>query len=258
MTVTYKELGLDMDEVRDVYRPYTIRPSETIDVGRRKQIIEVGFEKGSYADFYASRGKKFQQNVVGPVRQGLISDGDINFKDLVNLKTGRLLRLDELGFTRSGGPLVSPFAFISVEKGFTKEKILSQIASDWQDSYRKLFGRAAIARIEEDVEGRLFDVYTCKYKQKLAGLVTIYKDKNKLIIDTLVSGDLIGIRGVGTRLMVEIAKIASKENIPLKLWPAKDARIFYEKLGMKEVGRSFEWTAKECEVFYKSYEAIIR
>jgi len=94
-TVTFRELGIDIDEFEEVARPWTTRPDIPIGDGGRN-ILTWGSHKGEYASWFESRGEQFQKNVVGPKRLALIQSGKVSFKDLVDPETGRLYRLDEL------------------------------------------------------------------------------------------------------------------------------------------------------------------
>lgn len=95
VTVTFRELGIDIDEFEEVARPWTTRPDIPIGEGGRN-ILTWGSHKGEYASWFESRGEQFQKNVVGPKRLALIQSGKVSFKDLVDPETGRLYRLDEL------------------------------------------------------------------------------------------------------------------------------------------------------------------
>ena len=94
-TVTFRELGIDMDEFEEVARPWTTRPDIPIGEGGRN-ILTWGSHKGEYASWFESRGEQFQKNVVGPKRFELIKSGNVKFKDLVDPQTGRLKTLEEL------------------------------------------------------------------------------------------------------------------------------------------------------------------
>ena len=104
VTKTFKELGLNINEVEQVHRPYTIRQNKNIDAGGRRRIREVGQHQGSYADWYETRSPRTQMNIVGPNRKRMIDRGDIDFKDLVDPMTGRVLTLQEL----DAGVMVRP------------------------------------------------------------------------------------------------------------------------------------------------------
>jgi hypothetical protein len=95
ITVSYRELGIDIDELEEVARPWTERPDIPIGEGGRN-IVSWGTHQGEYASWFESRGEQFQKNVVGPKRLELIQSGKVKFKDLVDPNTGRLYRLDEL------------------------------------------------------------------------------------------------------------------------------------------------------------------
>ena len=95
VTVSYRELGVDIDEIEDVARPWTERPDIPIGEGSRN-ILTWGEHQGEYASWFESRGEQFQKNVVGPKRLAMIQSGKVKFKDLVDPQTGRLYRLDEL------------------------------------------------------------------------------------------------------------------------------------------------------------------
>lgn len=95
VTVSYRELGIDIDELEEVARPWTERPDIPIGEGGRN-ITDWGTHKGEYSKWFESRGEKFQKNVVGPRRYELIKSGKVTFKDLVDPQTGRLKTLKEL------------------------------------------------------------------------------------------------------------------------------------------------------------------
>lgn len=92
---TWRELGLDRDELEPAIRPYTIRPDVNIDAGGMRAIIESGRHQGDYASWFAKQGRAFQQNVVGPGRLELLDSGKIKFEDLVD-GTGSQRTLKEL------------------------------------------------------------------------------------------------------------------------------------------------------------------
>jgi hypothetical protein len=96
VTKTYKELGLDIEEIKEAYRPYTLRQNKNIDAGGRRKILEVGRHQGNYASWFEGRDDKFKINVIGPKRFELMQQTDMKFQDLVDSKTGRLFTLKEL------------------------------------------------------------------------------------------------------------------------------------------------------------------
>jgi SPP1 gp7 family putative phage head morphogenesis protein len=96
VTPTFKELGLDINEIEDVYRPHVERANKVIGAGGKRKIQQVGFHRGDYSDFFYTKDRAWQQKLVGPKRMDLIDSGRIDFKDLVDFSTGELYTLDEL------------------------------------------------------------------------------------------------------------------------------------------------------------------
>ena len=93
--VSWRELGINMNELEDVYRPYTMRPDKNIDTGGTRTIEEVGFHQGNYASFFDKQSRQFQLNAVGPGRLSLLESGKVQFGDLVT-HGGKLRTLKEL------------------------------------------------------------------------------------------------------------------------------------------------------------------
>lgn len=96
VTKTWRELGLDIDEMEDVARPYTQRGNVNIDAGGRRTIEEVGFHNGDYGTWFADQDRAWRVKAAGPGRVELLDSGDIEFHDLVDRGTGRLRTLKEL------------------------------------------------------------------------------------------------------------------------------------------------------------------
>lgn len=92
---TWRELGLDRDELESAIRPYTIRPDQNIDAGGMRTIIESGRHQGDYASWWAKQNRAFRVNAVGPGRFEMLEAGKIQFSDLVD-GTGRQRTLAEL------------------------------------------------------------------------------------------------------------------------------------------------------------------
>lgn len=99
ITLTYKELGIDLPELEAAARPYTKRPDKNIDTGGRRTILEVGQHQGDYASWFEKQPKAFQLEAVGPRRFELLRAGRVEFADLVDA-SGNLRTLDELAALR--------------------------------------------------------------------------------------------------------------------------------------------------------------
>jgi hypothetical protein len=95
VTKTWRDLGIDRDEIEDAIRPYTIRPDVNIDAGGMRTIIESGRHQGDYASWWAKQDKAFRVNAVGPGRFELLESGKISFSQLVDSQ-GRQRTLKEL------------------------------------------------------------------------------------------------------------------------------------------------------------------
>lgn len=92
---TWRELGLDVEEMEEVYQPWTRRTDVNIDAGRRGHtIIESGFHQGNFASWFNRLSQDDQLNIVGPGRLSLIRSGRVTFSDLVDRTTGRLRLLE--------------------------------------------------------------------------------------------------------------------------------------------------------------------
>lgn len=99
ITKSWRELGIDRDEIEQAIRPYTIRPDQNIDAGGMRTIIESGRHQGDYASWWAKQPEAFKINAVGPGRFELLESGKIEFGDLVDSR-GRQRTLEELGKLR--------------------------------------------------------------------------------------------------------------------------------------------------------------
>lgn len=93
-TKTWDELGFDVEELEQVYRPWVERTEEAIALGGRRDILEVG-QGLDYKDLFFSRGTAFQNNVVGPVRAEMIRQKYVNFEDIIDNK-GNMIPIRDL------------------------------------------------------------------------------------------------------------------------------------------------------------------
>jgi len=99
VTKSYRELGLDIDEMKQSLRPYTERQEKTsIDTGLTRAIYDAGQFNGDFEKFLFSRDTMYQKDLLGPNRYRLIQEGKIKFGGLVD-KDGnlRLLKKDKDG-----------------------------------------------------------------------------------------------------------------------------------------------------------------
>lgn len=90
-TLTYKELGLDIEELKTSLRPYSER-------AEKRKILDAGQFEGDFEKFLFSRDEKYQKDLLGPNRYRLIKDGKLKFGDLVDENGNiRLLKKDKDG-----------------------------------------------------------------------------------------------------------------------------------------------------------------
>ena len=87
VTKTWKELGLNGDEMEEIYRPWVVRGDRAINIGG-VPIIDYGFTDKDYADWWLTRSKAFQNNSIGPFRANLIRSEKLDFEDLVVYNKG--------------------------------------------------------------------------------------------------------------------------------------------------------------------------
>ena len=98
VTIPWRKLGIDIPEMEQVFRPYTIRPEINIGTGRKGKILDHGFHQGSYSSWLAEQSDRFQKNVLGPRRFELYDAKLLGLKDFVNQKTGKLINIKNLKF----------------------------------------------------------------------------------------------------------------------------------------------------------------
>jgi hypothetical protein len=94
-TISWRDLGIPLDELQDAARPYTMRPDKTIGVGGAREIEEYGFHQGDYGSWFEKQSDAFKLNAVGPGRLDMLKSGKVTFGELVDGK-GKLLTLEEL------------------------------------------------------------------------------------------------------------------------------------------------------------------
>ena len=96
--IPWKELGLDIGEMEEAYRPWAYRPEINIDTGRKGKILASGFFQGDYSEWMKTQSDRFQKNILGPMRFELYNSGKVDFKDMVDKLTGKLINLKDLKY----------------------------------------------------------------------------------------------------------------------------------------------------------------
>ena len=102
--LTFREMGLDIDEMEEAYKPYTVRGTVDpvtgvvtpgkIGVGGGR-IIDTGRFLGTYEDFLKLQPEMVQRQILGPGRLELWKSGKVALKDFAD-KNGNIYLLKEL------------------------------------------------------------------------------------------------------------------------------------------------------------------
>lgn len=95
VTPTFREMGIDIDEIEEAYRPWTRRVDAPVGRGGRK-ILAAGFHQGSFVDFYKDFDMADKKKFLGPTRLSLVESGALSIKDLVDPESGRLIKISEM------------------------------------------------------------------------------------------------------------------------------------------------------------------
>ena len=103
-TLSFREMGVDVDEIEKAYRPYTVRGTVDpitgkitpgkIGVGGGK-VIDTGRFLGTYEDFLKLQPEAVQRQILGPSRLELWKSGKVALKDFAD-KNGNVYLLKEL------------------------------------------------------------------------------------------------------------------------------------------------------------------
>lgn len=102
---TFREIGLNIDELEEVARPWTIREQGPIGTGGRK-ILNFGTTKENFGGWWESLSEEDKlKTSVGPVRGKLLQEGLVRWEDLSDKRTGLPYTLEQLGFDEQGNPL---------------------------------------------------------------------------------------------------------------------------------------------------------
>ena len=88
VTKTWRELGFDIDEMEEAYRPWTEREPN-------REIFDYGSTADNFPEWFMTRSTQFQNNAVGIRRAELIRAGTIDFRDIVDSR-GTLILIADL------------------------------------------------------------------------------------------------------------------------------------------------------------------
>lgn len=102
---TWRELGIDADELERAARPWLIREEGNIDEGGNRKVLNFGKTTEDFDGWWQTLPYKQQIQSIGPVRTRLINEGKLTWSDLMDKNTGHFYTLKELGFTEGGKKL---------------------------------------------------------------------------------------------------------------------------------------------------------
>ena len=102
---SWRDFGIDMDDLESVARPWTLREPGAIGTGGRK-IEEFGQTTENFSGWWDSLSPvQKAKTSIGPARGKLLESGAVKWNDLWDKKTGLPYTLDELGYSQTGEKL---------------------------------------------------------------------------------------------------------------------------------------------------------
>lgn len=102
---SWRDLGIDADDLEKAARPWLIREPGAINEGGNRKVLNYGKTTEYFGGWWETLDFKTQAQIIGPVRTRLIRNGELRWEDLVNKNSGRYYTLAELGFSESGKKL---------------------------------------------------------------------------------------------------------------------------------------------------------
>jgi len=191
VTVSYKELGLNIPELERVARPYTRVNGIPIDEGGKRKILKAGQFQGSAQQFIQKQGPLYLKNTVGPRRKELLDAGKITFNDLVDEK-GRVVLLKDLP------KLDRPIKHVKV-KNLVKAKTLQDVLTDLPNTRTPsgIYFKGITKKQESSILAGLNDSVV-KYQGKLNSVGWQVRRRRSLGV-AAQSGDYIQFQKTATR-----------------------------------------------------------
>jgi len=93
ITKSFREMGLDIDEIKDSYKPYTIRGEIQPVTGKIKpgkigvgggKMISTGRFLGTYEDYFKGVSPAVKQQILGPTRYELWKSGKVSLSNMAS------------------------------------------------------------------------------------------------------------------------------------------------------------------------------
>lgn len=102
---SWRDFGIDVDDLEAVARPWTIRETGPIGTGGRK-IENYGKTTENFSGWWASLSDADKaKTAIGPVRRRLLETGAVKWDDMWDKASGLPLTLEQMGYDRQGNRL---------------------------------------------------------------------------------------------------------------------------------------------------------
>lgn len=102
---SWRDFGIDVDDLEAVTRPWTIRETGPIGTGGRK-IENYGKTTENFSGWWASLSDADKaKTAIGPIRRRLLESGAVKWDQMWDKATGLPLTLEQMGYDRQGNRL---------------------------------------------------------------------------------------------------------------------------------------------------------
>lgn len=102
---SWRDFGIDVDDLEAVARPWTIRETGPIGTGGRK-IENYGKTTENFSGWWASLSDTDKaKTAIGPVRRRLLESGAVKWDDMWDKASGLPLTLEQMGYDRQGNKI---------------------------------------------------------------------------------------------------------------------------------------------------------
>lgn len=99
---SWRDFGIDVDDLEAVARPWTIRETGPIGTGGRK-IENYGKTTENFSGWWASLSAvDKEKTAIGPIRRRLLETGAVKWDDMWDRASGLPLTLEQMGYDRQG------------------------------------------------------------------------------------------------------------------------------------------------------------
>lgn len=142
-TVSYRSLGIDIDELEPIEQAVVTRGREVdgkwvippVGTGGAK-VQGIQFFRGGIKEAFPNMPEKQQIAMIGPRRHGLLKAGKISLDDLVDKRTGRLVLLEDLrgGAVVAAADVINPKVLEWAEAKFGDKGLAKDFAEWFGDS----------------------------------------------------------------------------------------------------------------------------